>query len=737
MRAIGSGTLTNTTSELTSTLPSADAASDELTVASATMEFSKRFDPATIAQGETTVLSFVIDNTGNAIEATDLAFTDDFPAGLQVAAAPSVSNSCGGTFNAAAGATSISLSDGNLAADATCTIEVTVQALRSGRKVNRTSRLTSSLETVARARAVLRVTENPLDLDLSFSPSTIEQNQTSTMTLVLTNNAEIDAANIRFGDTLPAGLVVPRQASLTNTCGGTIRRQQNGKRLTLRSGTLVAGGRCTITAPVTAAEVGAFPNAVENLRSSLGQSATADGTLVVEAATTGTLTIVQNTDTDGAYVFSSTEALLNFTINAVGGTGTSGPITLVAGAYTITQTPPAGVGNTAITCNDDDSSGNAVGKTLTVNVDPLEAVVCTITSISSQQKTVDTINRFLTKRTDLILSNQPALGRRGIDRLNRGFGNSSVARFANGDIKALLPFSAQVNVDSENYRFSTSLSQMRRAATTSQLAFSHEGTKLRVDNTRWDAWFEAQYQKFNSGSESGHFAVAHFGVDYLVSPNLLVGAMLQIDDLEDDSALLNTSASGTGWMFGPYMTARLAPNLYFDGRITAGQSTNKISPFNTYQDEFDTDRWLVMAGLTGDLQMGKWSVQPGASLAYIEETQHAYIDGVGVLIPSQTVSLGQLKLGPTFSGHFETARGTSYSPYLSIDTIFNFGSTTGVVVTNPNTPSNDGWRGRIQTGVDFTLKGGTRLSLGGSYDGIGRGDFEAWGLNFELSIPLQ
>ncbi|MDJ0822273.1 MAG: autotransporter outer membrane beta-barrel domain-containing protein [Paracoccaceae bacterium] len=302
----------------------------------------------------------------------------------------------------------------------------------------------------------------------------------------------------------------------------------------------------------------------------------------------------------------------------------------------------------------------------------------------------------------------------------------------------MLPFSIEADLGSQDYRISTSLLQMREAATSIALAHGSSKDTMYVDNHRFDAWFEAQYKKFDGGANGeGHFAVAYLGADYLLTPDLLVGVLLQIDDMEDFSTALNTTARGRGWMIGPYVTARLAPNLYFDGRIAAGRSRNEVSPFNTYVDKFTTSRWLAMASLTGDFQRGAWTIRPAASLSYYEEKQDSYVDSLGVPIPSQTVKLGQLKLGPTFNGQFETENGLQYAPYFGIDAIYNLGETTGVTVTNPSTPATEGWRGRLQAGVDFTTPGGAQISFGGSYDGIGRSDYEAWGLNFDVTIPLR
>ena len=53
-------------------------------------------------------------NQANTFTLTGAAFTDNFPAQLQIAPTPNLANSCGGTVTAAAAATSVSLTGGSI-----------------------------------------------------------------------------------------------------------------------------------------------------------------------------------------------------------------------------------------------------------------------------------------------------------------------------------------------------------------------------------------------------------------------------------------------------------------------------------------------------------------------------------------------------------------------------------------------------------------------------------------------
>ncbi len=88
-------------------------------------EFSKRFIPGTIGADGIATVRFTISNP-NPIPQTGYSFTDTLPAGMEVAADPNLSNSCGGSTNASAGGSAISLAGGELEANSSCTILVDV-----------------------------------------------------------------------------------------------------------------------------------------------------------------------------------------------------------------------------------------------------------------------------------------------------------------------------------------------------------------------------------------------------------------------------------------------------------------------------------------------------------------------------------------------------------------------------------------------------------------------------------
>ena len=699
--------------------------------------FTKAFSPDTIAPGGISRLTFTIDNGANLIDVGSLAFTDAFPSGLVVAGTPNGSTTCGGTFAPGASDVSLAFAGGAVAVGASCTISVDVTSAVAGSYPNTSGALTSDLpDDAPPALATLTVDEAPLVVSMEFSPSTIAQGGVSRLSYDLRNAAAVEATSISLSDTLPADVVVADAPNAATTCGGTLTAA-GGDTIAFADGELAAGDTCAISVDVTSAVAGSYLNGPEAVTSSLGASTPVQATLTVDAAVVpafaGTVTFDVTSDTDGAFGFSSAEPGLTTSLEISGGTGSTGALPVAtAGSHSVAVTAPAGVRLTAIACDDTDSTADVSAATVSVTVDSSEDVTCTITARSPVEETVETINRFLTRRADLILSSEPDPSRR-FDRLKRGSGNAGPVSFSNDDLKALLPFTMRGG--NGDYGFSTSLPQARRAIASAALALGPDGEVAYIENHRFDAWFEAQYKEFDAGADRrGDFGIAYAGVDYLLTPDVLVGALVSFDTMEETTD--TGTVSGDGWMAGPYMTARLAPSLYFDGRLAAGESDNRISPFGVYTDEFPTGRWLSMASLTGEFQRGDWTIRPHASLSYLEERQKSYVDGVGATIPGRTVRLGQFKIGPAFTGRFEGAEGRIYSPYLKVDAIYNVGDTTGATPAEANDAEVEGWRARVKAGVSMTTEHGTRLSLGATHDGIGRSDFETWGLTFELSVPI-
>ncbi len=256
-----------------------------------------------------------------------------------------------------------------------------------------------------------------------------------------------------------------------------------------------------------------------------------------------------------------------------------------------------------------------------------------------------------------------------------------------------------------------------------------------------DIWAEGHFLSFadnrNNADSDGHFGVFYVGADYIVKPWLLVGLLAQYDTMHQRSTTQVFDIKGSAWMAGPYATVRLSENIFLQGRLAAGRSTNEVSPFLTYTDTFSTKRWLATTALVGRWQVGNWQIQPSASLAYIEDVSEAYTDSLGVGIPGLKASLGQFKAGPQFSYRHVLAGGTLLEPRFGAELIWNFTASDKVADFGGTLSGPEELRGRIELGLRTQFTNGVGLDLSGSYDGIGSDSFHALGAKATVRVPLN
>ncbi|WP_300549902.1 HYR domain-containing protein [Roseovarius sp.] len=512
--------------------------------------------------------------------------------------------------------------------------------------------------------------------------------------------------------------------------------------------------------------------------------------LRVEVLQRGQVIINVNTQMDGTFNVSSPEPELNTAIVTSGGSGSTGGLNIgVGGPYSIAFAVPASFALTNAACNDADSTIDPATLTGALNVDSGEVVTCTLTAVDSGGSTTALISEFQEVRGQLILQGAPKNTRR-IGRLNRQKNSrGGVSMFGVSVSSRSLPVTIDIGEDSGSFSFSTRetsggagnltirptelpkavvsssgtvtghgdadsddggttigneimtqangtqetvlLADMPKAyfATPESAAHVDGGNSL-MSQSPWEFWIEGSYANIRSGDRDGSFTIVHTGVDYLFNRNLLMGLGMQYDDTSLNG--VQDGISGKGFMFGPYMTARLKENLFFDARAAWGESDNRVSPFGTYTDSYDSERWLATAALVGDYQVGDIVFSPEARLSWYEETSDPYVDSLSVAIPSVVTSFGSFEITPTMSRTFGLANGGTFTSRVSTSAIWTFDVETG----STSKELTEGGRGRVEIGGDYSNGRNLRINSSVFADGIGESDFTSWGLSLGLDLAF-
>ncbi len=250
---------------------------------------SKNFAPDPIAVGETSTLTFTLTNANTGTALTGVVFSDNLPAGLEVAATPSASTTCGGppTWAPGAGATTLNFSGGTIPADSSCTAQVDVTATSSGTKENTSGAVSSTNGgTGNTASDTLTLTAlQPPTVTKAFAPDTIASGGTTVLTITITNpNTGTGLTGVAFSDSYPAGVENASPLSTSNTCGGTLTASAGGTSVSLTGGSIAADDSCQVTVEVTSSTPGPVTNTTSSVSSNEApDSETASDDLTVTA----------------------------------------------------------------------------------------------------------------------------------------------------------------------------------------------------------------------------------------------------------------------------------------------------------------------------------------------------------------------------------------------------------------------------------------------------------------------
>lgn len=489
--------------------------------------------------------------------------------------------------------------------------------------------------------------------------------------------------------------------------------------------TQVSGPAVTLTGATTASPSFTAPNVqgTQNLVFQLvvndGTADSAPDTVTIAVRAVGSVTIIQRViGDDRSFSFTSDIGALNGSLTTSAGIGQLSASLVPAGSHTLSAADLSGAGYalTDISCNDSDSTVNLASRSVAIALSPNENLVCTFTSADTRSAASSAIADFLTARNAALLTQQPDLQRR-LDRLN-GNPSSNSGVVAHGipvPKSALLPVS--LNIGSTGMQASTSLSRAARAV---------EGPG--GSDRALDIWAEAYISRLSYGAHRGNLSVIYAGMDYRFGTDLLAGVMVGFDDFSRRGAITAGAAEGNGWMAGPYVMARISPDLYIDARAAWGKSDNTVSPLGTFNDGFDTNRAYYSGSLVGEFGLGSAAtVRPEVTVRYLRESQQAYVDSLGVTVPAQVVDQGDISFRPRLYYTTGIGDGWSLRPYGEAEGILTFGLPDASVL-------GDSFRMRIEGGLELMSDTGVRIGVGGFYDGIGAGSYEAKGAHVSVSF---
>ena len=268
--ATDTATITVASGSATSSAPasagtSASACPTALTVTPIPPTVAQAFSPASTGPGLASTLTFTFNNA-NAYALTQNNFTDTLPGAVTVLGSPAAATTCTGSNAAlsAAGST-VTLTDANIPANGSCTVTVSVSGSAPGSYANTIA--ANALMTgpaggnaAAPSSTLTVTTPNRPAVAEAFSPASIAQNGTSTLTITLSNSNAYALTGVGLTHALVSGLTAKSTPAAVNTCGGTLPAPTSS--VTLSGASIPASSSCTVALTVSSGTAGSYKDTI-------------------------------------------------------------------------------------------------------------------------------------------------------------------------------------------------------------------------------------------------------------------------------------------------------------------------------------------------------------------------------------------------------------------------------------------------------------------------------------------
>ena len=320
----------------------------------------KSFSPSSIEVGGNSRLRIDIFAPSDT-NLTNVSVTDNLPAGVTVSnSTPPAISGCGAAavLEAPTGATTVSLTNGEILAGQRCRIDVYVTGSTLGLHTNTippaninnaenrvlADNLTSTLTVTGGGNLSITLVKG-------FDPLTVFGGASSTMSIQLINPGTVALTGIAFTDNMPSGMILANPLNFNvGTCGGTLSGVPGASTFSFSGGSLPVSGTCTLTLSATMIVNGNLTNIIPaNAVTTLNGASNPDP---AEASLTNLPGASVSKYFSSNPIAAGTYSLLTITIQNTGNVSLSGmglkdtlPGTLPAGLLIANPPAPAPVNN--------------------------------------------------------------------------------------------------------------------------------------------------------------------------------------------------------------------------------------------------------------------------------------------------------------------------------------------------------------------------------------------------------
>jgi hypothetical protein len=225
------------------------------------------------------------------------------------------------------------------------------------------------------------------------------------------------------------------------------------------------------------------------------------------------------------------------------------------------------------------------------------------------------------------------------------------------------------------------------------------------------------------------------GTDYLITPGLMIGALVQLDQYRESYDALDTATDSQGVLFGPYASVDMGSGLLFDARAAWGDSQNETTLPDGTQLSFATERQLVRGEISGNRNLLGLQLTPSVALSVVEDRIGAGRDAFDTDQTADGALFGRLGLGSTLSYRVGLDDGGYVQPTAGLSTAWNLDTLDSFSFEGADFVNHSG--AKAEAGLALGTSDGVSFNALGAIEGIGENDYSAWSGRLSVTAPLN
>ncbi|MBX9592375.1 MAG: hypothetical protein K2X43_24070 [Hyphomonadaceae bacterium] len=222
-------------------------------------------------------------------------------------------------------------------------------------------------------------------------------------------------------------------------------------------------------------------------------------------------------------------------------------------------------------------------------------------------------------------------------------------------------------------------------------------------------------------------------LNYKLLPQIMVGALAQIDQPGQTLVGVPHSLLDQGWLLGPVTNVKLAPGLVLDARAAWGVVESGADELS--QRMVSVPRRMVSARLANTQSFGAWRFTPSISVNHTQEAAVASSPAApqDAAAPYAGGS-GRVDIGPEFAYRIDLDQSMFIEPRAAIGSFWGIDTLSRLA---PGAVGHNDMRLKAEAGVTIGAAGGTKLQAGGGVEEGEPGAANVWSGRLQLSVPVQ